>query len=67
MKTAFWFWLLMLLWLVYGVILGYRNRPANPPFGPFYWGTGWNLLLFVLLALIGWHIFPDPFATLVTR
>ena len=44
------FWVLMLLWLVFGM---WSNYPSWN--GPVLGGT---LLLFILLALLGWHIFP---------
>jgi hypothetical protein len=65
MTIGLWFWLLMLGWLIWGGIVGFRHRPAAAPFGPFYWGVGWSLLLFVLLLLIGCKIFGDPLSTLV--
>lgn len=47
------FWLLMVLWLVFGL---YWNWPTQP--GPAGFGMlGGNLLLFVLLFLLGWHCF----------
>lgn len=46
------FWILMLLWLLYGV---YWNGPGA---GVIAYGWVWNaLLLWVLLALLGWHAF----------
>ena len=44
------FWILMLLWLVFGLWSGYPN----------YHLIGGNLLLFVLLVLLGWHTFGAP-------
>jgi hypothetical protein len=46
------FWILMLIWLVFG-ILGYM-QPTT--FGP-YWGHGNSLFLFILLFMLGWHSF----------
>jgi hypothetical protein len=44
------FWILMLLWLVLSCY--------------WYWPTphvvGGNVLLFVLLGLLGWHVFGPP-------
>jgi hypothetical protein len=49
MPIAIAFWVLMLLWLIFGVVVG----PT-----PFSWrGSAGNLLLFVLIALLGWHVF----------
>lgn len=41
------FWILMLLWLVYGM---YRDWPNYPI-------AGHNLLLFVVVSLLGWQVF----------
>lgn len=52
MTIGFIFWLLMILWLLFGF---YVNR------GDFQTGKydtfGGNLLLFVLLFLLGWRVF----------
>jgi hypothetical protein len=45
------FWVLMILWLVFGT---YTNWP-EPGAKPF--PLVGNLLLWVLLALLGWHVF----------
>lgn len=42
------FWILMLLWLVWGII------QAWPNWQPF---VGGNLLLWVIIALLGWKVF----------
>jgi len=49
------FWILMLLWLLFGL---YWNWPGSAvgPYGP----IGNSLLLFVLLLLLGWHAFGSP-------
>lgn len=49
------FWILMLLWLVFGL---YWNRAeiSGGQFGP----LGSNLLLFILLLLLGWRVFGSP-------
>jgi hypothetical protein len=55
MTIGFVFWLLMLLWLIFGA---YTNRAA---FGtPLVWGG--NALLFVLIFLLGWRVFGWPIA-----
>lgn len=46
MPMSLLFWILMLLSLIFG-------------FGP-WWPTGGRLLLFVLLALLGWKTFGPP-------
>jgi hypothetical protein len=45
------FWVLMLIWIVFGIWGIYT------PQGAAYWPHGNMLLLFVLLFLLGWHSF----------
>ena len=49
------FWILMLLWLVFGL---WQNYPAitGGQWHPF----GGTLLLFLLLLLLGWNAFGPP-------
>ena len=49
------FWILMLLWLVFGL---YIRRAALQ--GGQILPLGGDLLLFVLLLLLGWHAFGAP-------
>lgn len=52
MSFALLFWILMLLWLLG---LGYRNWPSRD------WGPiGADLILFILIGLLGWHVFGAP-------
>ena len=44
------FWILMLIWLAFGI---YTNR-ATP------FNAGGDLLLFILLVLLGWKAFGPP-------
>ena len=44
------YWILMLIWLVFGVWTAWPNYKAS----------GGNLLLFVLLVLLGWKVFGAP-------
>jgi hypothetical protein len=46
------FWILMLIWLVFGLYFGYT---AGTPYV-----IGGNLLLFILLLLLGWAAFGAP-------
>ena len=55
MSIGFLFWLLMILWLLFGF---YWNR-ADFQAGN-YGIFGSNLLLFVLLFLLGWKAFGFP-------
>lgn len=58
MSIGFIFWLLMLLWLVFG-IWSFRGAPANPALWPY---AGGSVLIFVLLFLLGWKTFGWPIA-----
>lgn len=53
MSFALVYWILMLLWLVFGL---WSNWPASA--SPKAWGG--NLLLFILLVLLGWSTFGAP-------
>ncbi len=48
MPLAYFFWILLLVWMVFG----YLGRPANQP----YWWGG-SLLTFVLFLILGWQVF----------
>lgn len=50
------FWILMLLWLVFGLMW---NWPWNPTIGR-YGPIGNTVLLFILLLLLGWRAFGVP-------
>jgi hypothetical protein len=57
-SIGFCFWLLMLLWLIFGL---YWNWPENTSGGPRAFGhMGGGLLLFILLFLLGWRVFGFP-------
>jgi hypothetical protein len=48
------FWILMLIWLIFGFV---QNSGIVPgPYG--LWGH--SLLLFILLLLLGWQVFGAP-------
>ncbi len=49
------YWILMLLWAVFGVFPLFP-REAGKAWYPF----GGHLLLFILLVLLGWHSFGAP-------
>jgi hypothetical protein len=53
---GFLFWLLMILWLIFGL---FRNWPAEAG-GPGFYPLGGHLLLWILLFLLGWHDFGFP-------
>ena len=48
MGTAY--WVLMLIWLIFGVWFTWPN----------YRWAGANVLLFILLVLLGWKVFGAP-------
>jgi hypothetical protein len=47
------FWILMLIWLVFGLFIHFY--PAGP-----YGVVGSTILLFVLFVLLGWQTFGPP-------
>jgi len=53
MPAALAFWVLMLLWLAFGLFQGFR------PNGDRWWAGG-SLLLFLLFLLLGWAQFGAP-------
>lgn len=55
MSLAFLFWLLMILWLVFGLWSGYV--PGQPYT---YRNWGGNILLFILFVVLGWSQFGAP-------
>jgi hypothetical protein len=50
------FWILMVIWLLFGLMW---NWPGYNRFGA-YAPIGNSLLLFILLLLLGWHEFGQP-------
>jgi hypothetical protein len=48
------FWILMLIWLIFGV--AYNGGYLTGPYGP--WGH--TLLLFILFLILGWQAFGSP-------
>ncbi len=48
------FWILMLLWFVFGFVVYWPEQPTSRmSWAPF----GGNLLLFILLFILGWQCF----------
>ena len=60
MTKAFWFWLFMAAWVIWGARMDYANRAA---YGWWWWSRG--LLAFLLFLIIGLELFRDPLGTLV--
>lgn len=50
MPMGLMFWILMLIWAVFGVWWNWPN----------HYVVGGNVLLFILLVLLGWHSFGAP-------
>jgi hypothetical protein len=48
------FWILMLIWLIFG--LAYNGGYLVGPYGP--WGN--TILLFILFLILGWQVFGQP-------
>ena len=44
------FWIIMLIWLIFGSYWTWGN----------HYVMGGNIMLFVLLALLGWRVFGAP-------
>jgi hypothetical protein len=56
MTLALLYWVLMLLWLVFGL---WSNWPApGTPVG--FRPLGGTVLLFILLLVLGWQVFGTP-------
>ncbi len=56
MTIGFLFWLIMLIWLIFGFLI---STPVTIG-GQSVPGSGGHLLLWILLALLGWGIFGFP-------
>jgi hypothetical protein len=52
MPMGFLFWVLMVIWILFGFYNGRSDFRAGN-----YGGFGGNLLLFILLFLLGWKVF----------
>lgn len=51
------FWILMLLWLVFGL---WQAWPGGVPQGAGWYPLGSTVLLFLLFLLLGWAAFGPP-------
>jgi len=56
MTLGTWYWILMALWLFVGVWVSWPRGEAKVNL---VMGSG-NILLFILLVLLGWHVFGAP-------
>lgn len=50
MTFAILYWILMLIWVIFGVWTSWPNKQL----------AGGNVLLFVLLLILGWQLFGAP-------
>jgi hypothetical protein len=57
MSIGFIYWLLMILWLIFGLWAYWPRAGATAPPWPFVGGSGF---MFVLLFLLGWKVFGWP-------
>jgi hypothetical protein len=57
MSIGFLFWLLMIIWFVFGL---YWQWPPAGAQGPAFGPIGGSVLLFILLFLLGWKEFGFP-------
>jgi len=57
MKIGLLFWILMLIWLVFGLWLTW---PASTGSALAFGLVGGNLLLFLVIGLLGWKVFGSP-------
>ena len=56
MSAGIWFWLLWVITLIFGGWGMNPWRPAGVPWAPFW---SW-LILFILIGLLGLHVFGSP-------
>jgi hypothetical protein len=57
MRIGLLFWILMLVWLLFGFWLYW---PAANGTGMSFGFVGGNLLLFLVIGLLGWKVFGSP-------
>ena len=59
MTIGFLFWLLMIIWLIFGFVAHASVPPSGSPW-PAYWPVGAHLLVFILFMLLGIQVFGWP-------
>jgi len=57
MKIGLLFWILMLVWLLFGL---WSQWPAGSGGVVAYGPVGGSLLLFILIGILGWKLFGAP-------
>jgi hypothetical protein len=55
MKIGLLFWILMLIWLLFGAWTNWPGMQTGV-YGPF----GGTVLLFILIGILGWKLFGPP-------
>jgi hypothetical protein len=53
------YWILMLIWLIFGLIWSWPIVATGTGYHAFF-PLGGTLLIFVLFLLIGWQVFGPP-------
>jgi hypothetical protein len=56
MPISLLFWILMILWFIFGVMGSWPGRQWVGPYGP----LGNTIFLFVLFLILGWKAFGEP-------
>lgn len=54
MSVSLLFWIIMLIWLIFGIFTYWPAGGARP------WPLGGHVVLWILLALLGWRVFGAP-------
>lgn len=57
MTLQIWYWLVMALWLFFGL---WSHWPATPQDRSAWYPVGGSLLQFILFLLLGWQVFGSP-------
>ena len=55
MSLGLMYWILMLVWLVFGIWIKWPNRQNEG-----VRTSGGGVMLFILLLILGWHVFGAP-------
>ena len=56
MNKAVWFWLIMFLWLISSIYMGWPRQQPLPT--TYYWADA--LLIWLLLFILGWACLGSP-------
>ena len=55
MPMSILYWVLMIIWLIFGMWAGYTPGQPYP-----YRSWGGNLLIFILMGILGYKVFGGP-------